>query len=308
VRRKIPSKIAAEIEFLSNRTCCVCREKNKPYHIHHIDNNPRNNKLENLAILCIDPCHNQASLKGGLGRKLSSEAIRTYRKDWLEIIFQQRKSNRPIILDDNSSKKDGRPSKTEELIEALTIVEVRKLGYKIEVSDDWIEIGKLLKLLSEFAMYERSDLVRSEIQSSVHLLIYKFRFKSKCRVTEDIPHLLDNIILESMPIHTLVSKDFRKLNEEQRRLIRFGGQLGFESACFGIKHLRNIALVKSGSSILWSILRYSILNDLVDIKKETEQHFDSLLEVTQWAPGGKFTEAIEELEFQRNDAKDLHGL
>ena len=239
---------------------------------------------------------------------MNPETIKEYRKDWLETVDQWRGSSRPVSSLENRTTKDSEQSRSEELVEAMTIVQVRRLGFEIELSEDWVEIERLVMLLSEYAIYERSDAVRSQILSSTHLLIYKFRFKNKCQMTEKIPRVLDNIILESMPIYCLVAKDFRKLDKEQRNLVRFGGQLGFESACFGIKHLRNLALVKSGSSILWSILRYAILNELTDLQKETEQHFDSLLEVTKWAPGGPFTEAIGEIKFQRDDAKNLRGL
>ncbi len=308
MRSKIPDKIAAEIEFLSNRTCCVCRIKNKTYHIHHIDSNRNNNELDNLAILCVDPCHNQASIKGGLGRKLNPETIKKYRADWLELIAQERKSTVRVFRNEIVKTKKKDLTESEKLLEALTIIEVRKLGYKIEASYDWVEIEKSLKLLAEYSMYESSDSVKGEILSSVQLLIYKLRNKNKFKAIESIPQLIDNIILESMPIHCLVAKDFRKLNETQHDHLIIGGELGFELAVFGIKYLRDIEIVKSGTSTLWAILRYAVLNNLRALQKRIEEHFTSLLETTQWAPGGVFNEAVNEIKFQRDDAKNLHGL
>ncbi len=80
-RITIPEKIAAEILFLSDRTCCVCNVRGKQVQIHHIDENPANNKLQNLSVLCFD-CHDQTMIKGGFGRKLESSQIYKYRKDW----------------------------------------------------------------------------------------------------------------------------------------------------------------------------------------------------------------------------------
>ncbi len=69
--------------FLSDRTCCVCNIRGKQVQIHHIDENPANNNLENLSVLCFD-CHDQTMIKGGFGRKLESNQIIKYRNDWHE--------------------------------------------------------------------------------------------------------------------------------------------------------------------------------------------------------------------------------
>ena len=48
IRTPIPSEIASEILFLSDRTCCICYERGKEVQIHHIDENPSNNSLNNM--------------------------------------------------------------------------------------------------------------------------------------------------------------------------------------------------------------------------------------------------------------------
>ena len=73
-RPPIPDNIAAEVLFASDRTCCVCQEKGKPVQIHHIDGNPSNNAVENLAVLCLD-CHNETQIKGGFGRQLIPSVV-----------------------------------------------------------------------------------------------------------------------------------------------------------------------------------------------------------------------------------------
>lgn len=85
VRTGIPADIAAKLMFLSDRTCCVCRMRNKPVQIHHIDENPSNNNIENLSTLCFD-CHNDTMIKGGFGRKLNADQVILYRNDWLEVV------------------------------------------------------------------------------------------------------------------------------------------------------------------------------------------------------------------------------
>lgn len=83
IRISIPDDIAAEILFLSDRTCCVCNVRGKQVQIHHIDENPTNNTIDNLSVLCFD-CHDQTMIKGGFGRKLEANQITKYRNEWIE--------------------------------------------------------------------------------------------------------------------------------------------------------------------------------------------------------------------------------
>jgi hypothetical protein len=80
-RIEIPADIAAKVLFLSDRTCCVCRECRKPIQIHHIDENPSNAQLENLVVVCFD-CHRNTQIRGGFDRKLDAHQLLLYRQDW----------------------------------------------------------------------------------------------------------------------------------------------------------------------------------------------------------------------------------
>lgn len=88
-RKAIPKELSAKVLFYTDRTCCVCRKPQKPVQIHHIDENPSNNDISNLAVLCLD-CHNDTMLKGGFGRKLDSDQIILYRDDWINKIVESR--------------------------------------------------------------------------------------------------------------------------------------------------------------------------------------------------------------------------
>jgi hypothetical protein len=88
-RAEIPKHIAARVLFLSNRTCCVCRSEGKPVQIHHIDENPANNAVANLAVLCFD-CHRETQIRGGFDRKLDADQVILYRDDWYAVMSQRR--------------------------------------------------------------------------------------------------------------------------------------------------------------------------------------------------------------------------
>lgn len=89
VRQEIPRELAARVLFLADRTCCVCRIRGKPVQIHHIDDNPNDNSLSNLAVLCFD-CHRNTQIQGGFDRKLDADQVILYRNDWNRIVAQTR--------------------------------------------------------------------------------------------------------------------------------------------------------------------------------------------------------------------------
>jgi hypothetical protein len=93
-RTPIPEDIAAQVQFLSDRTCCVCRKPGKPIQIHHIDENPSNNALDNLAVMCL-ACHDLTQIRGGFGRKLDAAQVKLYRDDWYRIVEEWRAAGLP---------------------------------------------------------------------------------------------------------------------------------------------------------------------------------------------------------------------
>lgn len=104
-RIQIPPALAAKALFLSDRTCCVCRDKSKGVQIHHIDGNSSNNVLENLAVLC-QPCHEDTMLKGGFCRKLDAEQVILYRDDWLRIVDSSRRRLDSLRGSSSESERD----------------------------------------------------------------------------------------------------------------------------------------------------------------------------------------------------------
>jgi hypothetical protein len=88
-RSEIPPETAAQVMFQSDRTCCVCREANKPVQIHHVDEDPNNHALENLAVLCLD-CHHRTQVRGGFDRKLDRHQVLLYRDDWVGMVRNRR--------------------------------------------------------------------------------------------------------------------------------------------------------------------------------------------------------------------------
>jgi hypothetical protein len=90
----VPRPLAARTLFFANRTCCVCRDESRGVEVHHIDGNHNNHDPDNLAVLCRD-CHNDATVSGGLLRKLDADQVTKYRDEWNVIAAQIRNKGIP---------------------------------------------------------------------------------------------------------------------------------------------------------------------------------------------------------------------
>lgn len=91
-RTPIHDKLVVKVMYASNRTCCVCTERGKHVQIHHIDGNSDNNVFENLAVLCTQ-CHDEAHLRGGTTRRLTSKTVIEFRDNWLKRVRDRRKKS-----------------------------------------------------------------------------------------------------------------------------------------------------------------------------------------------------------------------
>jgi hypothetical protein len=100
-RIEIPQDLAAQALFLSDRTCCVCRERRRPIQLHHIDGDPGNSVEENLAVLCLD-CHRETQIRGGFDRKLDALQVRLYKDDWINIVKAKRNQENAPVTTANS--------------------------------------------------------------------------------------------------------------------------------------------------------------------------------------------------------------
>lgn len=78
-RTPIPQKIQSRILLANRHACCVCQKGG--VQIHHIDGNPANNNLENLAALCLDH-HDRATMTVGLTKKLKPDQVHNYKETW----------------------------------------------------------------------------------------------------------------------------------------------------------------------------------------------------------------------------------
>jgi hypothetical protein len=94
---EIPDEISAEVLFQHHRTCCVCHEPGKAIQIHHIDEDPTNHTISNLAVLCLEH-HDQTQRRGGFAKKLKAADVERSRDDWIHRVRVRREKTDELAI------------------------------------------------------------------------------------------------------------------------------------------------------------------------------------------------------------------
>jgi hypothetical protein len=86
-RPPIPTDTANKILFDSALTCAVCRDKNNPIVIHHLNewHKSKDHSENNLIVLCLN-CHSKAHSTSTISINLNEQRLRVIKDEWLKIV------------------------------------------------------------------------------------------------------------------------------------------------------------------------------------------------------------------------------
>lgn len=95
-RPPIPIDVVSKLLHESRRTCCVCRNPNKPIVIHHLKewHLSKDHSENNLVVLCIEH-HDQAHTNKKLSLSLTRVQLENHKKMWLQ---QVKKNDAAAVL------------------------------------------------------------------------------------------------------------------------------------------------------------------------------------------------------------------
>jgi hypothetical protein len=96
-RMPIPDDVSAEVMFQQDRTCCVCCEPGLAVQIHHIDEDPTDHMITNLAVLCLED-HERTQTRGGFAKKLKAADVVRHRDDWLRRVRVRREKADELVV------------------------------------------------------------------------------------------------------------------------------------------------------------------------------------------------------------------
>ena len=87
-RVPIPKRTERELLYRNQSVCCICQKSG--VQIHHIDNDPSNNELNNLCVLCIEH-HAHASSVSTMTKGLDGALLRKYKSEWEGLVLRRRR-------------------------------------------------------------------------------------------------------------------------------------------------------------------------------------------------------------------------
>lgn len=289
-RRRVPTGTADAVMYDSDCTCCMCHDKQKRVVVHHLDGNPANNHTDNFAILCHED-HDKAHASSGTSRHLTAGVIRKYRDAWTEEVRGRRVSK------DTAAHRT--PTRPEQLIEAVASIEARKLGWELPKTA-WKDSAGLLERLGFYANCFRSDAVSDEVMEALYGLAVRTRYG----MPPDVANWIDNLILPTTGIWSLVASSRRLTPPHQKELLRRALDIGANIAYDAVKYLGDIKVMAAGTRVMFYALRYAELNRLAALKREALKEF-KFLEAT--AKECHFDDARRWLTFERQDALCVGG-
>jgi hypothetical protein len=275
-RTKIPLNIEADVLFKSDRECCVCDKPGD--HIHQIDGKPDNNKFDNLAYLCFH-CHHEASVKGGLKKKLTPLVITQYRDLKIRKVETKRKNALKVFSDPITRLN------TDKLLEAsktaAIILEIDKIKQRFyEAKDD-----KRSEILDELNLYvnHKNYTIISYITSLLSLgVIYGRRAK-----TWQLQASIYSLAIVYFP-HEEVGN-----NKKTREIVRQYCYIAHDICYDAFLYVKTITSAMYGLNLLKFLYREGKLRKLPFIQEKVNETYTQLEAVLQRTDRGNLDDFIQ---------------
>ena len=260
-RIKPTRDVQADVMFLSDRECCVCNKRGD--HIHHIDGDNSNSKLDNLAYLCFD-CHSEATMTNTLRKKLSPEAILKFRELKYTTVQAKRKAslghfNAPI-----------NQLTTEDLLNttknAIIIIEIEKLKEEFdnaEEKDKHTVLGKLFKF---------SDHNNFRITYDVFAFLELISEGTRFGMTNDLVITIESLIVRFFP-HDKAEDKQTQINELADTVCEIALNIIYDAA----RYLKNYEVTMWGLNILKYIQMESKQSKYQNLAELVSKTYDEIL-------------------------------
>lgn len=233
-RKKINTKLAAEVIFKSNRQCCVCNERGD--HIHHINGDNSKSDFDNLAFLCYK-CHNDATIKNSMSRELSPELVIKYRDLKYKTVAAERETSLKVF---NTSINQ---LTTEDLLvtsrNALLIIELEKIQEKYFAAD-WDKRSSVINKLEKFAPHTNFR-ITVDIYNFLTLAADQARGGMPSGVADSISHLA----MDFFP-YSDDENDHEKIIELSSQCINMAFSMVYDAALY----LKNYRMIMIGLTML----------------------------------------------------------
>jgi hypothetical protein len=272
VRSRIPKRVAVAMRFAADDTCCKCRRPGSRTQVHHLDGDPTNHDESNLIVLCLE-CHDAASVRGGVGRQLDSDLLRSYRVDWLETVTSRRRAEKAnpqaaLVLELRA------PHHTADAqLDLMAAFEIRKTGYAVQdAGDDWDCVESTLRGLPRIARD-----FRHAARTEVIRVAYDVSGDTRLGLPGGVARILRGMVSECLPLLLTPEQQAAGISALDRPLLRSALSVGRNLVYDATKYLRSLEVSMAGSSILKEVLRTGASAEDPDLVDAAEGVFDEMI-------------------------------
>jgi hypothetical protein len=138
-------------------------------------------------------------------------------------------------------------------------LEVRRIRFEIEATNDWQELERLVLKLLPYAR-EFDIPIKHEVISAV----YEVTWRTKEGMTADVADAADAVLSQLMPFHAggLVVRSREEISLEDRGLLEAIENQAFEITWQACRYLRDEGGLSVGARRYYTLIRYAALNDL----------------------------------------------
>lgn len=263
-RKPIPSKIEDEVMFAADLLCCVC--ENRGDHIHHIDNDPSNNEIDNLVLLCFTH-HNEVTQRGGLSRRLTPNLLRKYRDNLYRKVAEKR--NLPKLeaaVQQNEIFSEDHLFQL--MLDAVSVREIQRIERLLDPDDG----EKIIEATYDFSAFLDTSGVRA--RRAILEALDRLSDSPRLGMTNEVAQAISRATYNALPIRSLRSPNKQEISETEVELIDYGLVIGNALAYDGALYLGDIKVVDASGELLWKILRYARINNHAELQERAHQEFD----------------------------------
>lgn len=277
-RESVPSQLAAEVAYLVDRKCAVCGAQGI-YQLHHLDDNPSNNTLDNLIVLCPNH-HAEATCIPGMTRKLDRALLSRYRAAMQMLVKRHREALYP---------KTAEAAAFNSLVDAVAVERIRMVGFEV----GWADSKAMCRLLRPLTVYgtDYGLAPRLEVLGILELATIRVRSYTSVggsieRTSEEMGELasaITNVATAMLQGERDFANDSIELPSVATELIRSAQEIGRNLIDNSIVFDGGLSVANEGASLLWQLMRMASRRNLGNVLSECSAIFDKMIQESEAA-------------------------
>lgn len=251
-RKKISDEHVASLQFNSDFRCCLCAHvgdfppRAKSGQIHHIDEDPSNNAIENLVWLCLDH-HEEVGRTSRSARRIHPRAVVRLRDDLERRVRRQRQGVR-------RPREPGRPLFLAALDAGIVLDVSRR---QVDVSGAWEDVAAEVLMLGAYP-----EQMGYEARRAILARLETFASATRLGMPAIVAASITRVTLDLLPLSLLYTERRRRTSRLDVDLLIRATTIGEALAYDGSLKLGDLRIADRGCDILWRVMSFAVIHKL----------------------------------------------